>query len=254
MILHTKIPKSKLKILSSLAIVSLLGSCATQIEPPSLVSTPEVEYKTKKVESAVTVIPDWFKQLPEEENMIYSSGTATSPDLQLSVDIAVMNAKTVLADRINGKLDSMTKQFVAKMGTNDADTSVLEELEKVTKNVIASVDVAGYKVKEMEVYPSGVQYRSFVLLEYSDKEASKIIMNRMKKDRMVYSKLRSTNAFKELERNVTQSKVEDEAQSLTNLEKGINDILEEGNDYPIEEETTYVETIPSVGPNEWVTE
>ena len=42
MILHTKIPKLKLKILSSLAIVSLLGSCATQIEPPSLVSTPEV--------------------------------------------------------------------------------------------------------------------------------------------------------------------------------------------------------------------
>ena len=106
----------------------------------------------------------------------------------------------------------------------------------------------------MDIYPSCVQYLSFVLIEYSDNEASKIIMNRMKKDRMVYSKLRSTNAFKELERNVTQSKVEDEAQSLTNLEKGINDILEEDNDYPIEEETTYVETIPSVGPNEWVTE
>ena len=178
--------KSYQKKLGSLALVSLLGSCAASIdEPPSLVSTPEVEYKTKKVESAVSIIPDWYKQLPEEENMIYSSGSATAPDLQLSVDIAVMNAKTVLADRINGKLDSMTKQFVAKMGTNDADTSVLEELEKVTKNVIASVDVAGYKVKEMEVYPTGVQYRSFVLLEYSDKEASKIIMNRMKKDRMV---------------------------------------------------------------------
>ena len=98
----------------------------------------------------------------------------------------------------------------------------------------------------MEVYPSGPQFRTFVLLEYSDKEASKIIMNRMKKDRLVYSKLRSTNAFKELERSVTQSKVEDEAQSLTNLEEGKN--------YIIEQDSTYVETIPSYGPDNWVTE
>ena len=51
--------------------------------------------------------------------------------MQLSVDIATMNAKSVLADRINGKLDSMTKRFVAKMGSTDIDTSVLEEIEGV---------------------------------------------------------------------------------------------------------------------------
>ena len=121
---------SKLKTLSSFALIGLLGSCATQVdEPTPIVLSPEIEYQTKKVESQSSIIPDWFKQLPEQEDMIYSSGTATAPDLQLSVDIAVMNAKSVLADRINGKLDSMTKQFVAKMGTDDADTSVLEEIE-----------------------------------------------------------------------------------------------------------------------------
>ena len=247
--------KSKLQILSSVSLVALLGSFATQIdEPTPIVTTPEFEYKTQQVESQSSIIPDWFKQLPEEDDIIFSSGTATAPDLQLSVDIATMNAKSVLADRINGKLDSMTKRFVAKMGTTDIDTSVLEEIEKVSKNIVASVDVAGYKVKEMEVYPSGPQFRTFVLLEYSDKEASKIIMNRMKKDRLVYSKLRSTNAFKELERNVNQSKMEDEAQSLSNLEKGINDIIEEDNDFPIERDTRYVETVPSIGPDRWVTE
>ena len=39
-------------------------------------------------------------------------------------------------DRINGKLDSMTKQFIAKTGSTDIDSSVLNELERVTKNVI----------------------------------------------------------------------------------------------------------------------
>ena len=53
--------KSYQKKLGSLALVSLLGSCAANIdEPPSLVSTPEVEYKTKKVESAVvTEVADY---------------------------------------------------------------------------------------------------------------------------------------------------------------------------------------------------
>ena len=46
--------KSYQKKLGSLALVSLLGSCAANIdEPPALISTPEVEYKTKKVESVI---------------------------------------------------------------------------------------------------------------------------------------------------------------------------------------------------------
>ena len=65
----------------------------------------------------------------------------------------------------------MMKTFTSKIGSDDIDSSVLSEVEKVSKNVIASVDVAGYNPKEIEVYPSGTQYRAFVLLEYSDNES-----------------------------------------------------------------------------------
>ena len=238
--------KSKLQILSSISLVALLGSCATQVdEPTPIVTSPEFEYKTQQVESQSSIIPDWFKQLPEEDDIIFSSGTATAPDLQLSVDIATMNAKSVLADRINGKLDSMTKQFIAKTGTTDLDSQVLNELERVSKNVIASVDVAGYKIKDMEVYPAGTQYRSFVLLEYSDEEAIKILMNRMRKDRAVYAKLRSNNAFKELERSVDKSLDQDEVQSLSNIEKELDDLGDNNR---------YIKTVPSIGPDKWMTE
>ena len=87
--------------------------------------------------------------------------------------MATLNAKYTLADRINGKLDAMMKTFTSKIGSDDIDSSVLSEVEKVSKNVIASVDVAGYNPKEIEVYPSGTQYRAFVLLEYSDDEDQK---------------------------------------------------------------------------------
>ena len=121
----------------------------------------------------------------------------------------------------------MTKSFVAKIGSDDLDTSVLTEIEKTSKNVIASVDVAGYNLDEMDIVKDGVQYRAYVLLAYNNEEATKVLMNRLRKDRMVYSRLRSTEAWKELENEVENSKKEDEAQSLQNIEKVIGDASEE---------------------------
>ena len=215
----------KAKLLAAVSTVAFLGACGTN-EPPPLVSTPEIKYKTQKVAAAISVVPKWYKELPTDKEAIFTTGTATAPDLQLAVDVATLNAKVTLADRINGKLDSMTKSFVAKIGSTDIDSSVLNEIEKTSKNVIASVDVAGYNPTKIDVFPSGTQYRAFVLLRYDNKEAYKIIMNRLRKDRMVYSRLRSTEAWKELETEVQKSKKEDEAQSLQNLEKVIKKNLE----------------------------
>ena len=134
-----------------------------------------------------------------------------------------MNAKSTLADRINGKLDSMTKSFVAKIGSSDLDTSVLNEIEKVSKNVIASVDVAGYIIDKSDVTQEGTQYRAYVLLAYNNEEATKVLMNRMKRDKMIYSRIRSTEAWKELENEVDKSKGEDEAKSMENVERLIDE-------------------------------
>ena len=46
---------------------------------------------------------------------------------------------------------------------------------------------------------------------------------------MVYSKLKSTNAWKELENSVNKSKSEDETQSLSNIENELNSIIEKQN-------------------------
>ena len=212
-------------ISSMIALAIGLGACQTNKDSISL--QPVVAYKTEQVSKQITNIPEWYMNIPTDEEAIYSSGTAKAPDMQLAVDIAIMNAKSVLADRINGKLSSMTKTFVAKIGSSDLDTSVLSEIEKTSKNIVAEVDVAGYKVDKSDITQDGTQYRAYVLLEYSNEEAIKIMMNRMRKDRMVYSRLRSTEAWKELENQVDKSKDEEEAQSLNNLEGVINGSNEE---------------------------
>ena len=190
-----------MKIISILLLIGLIG-CANK--PPVEISS--IDYEIQKVETAVSQIPKWYLEIPKDKENVYSTGTATAPDLQLAVDIATMNAKTTLADRINGRLDAMIKTFIAKVGQDDLDSEVLTEVEKVSKNLIAEVDVAGYVPTTVKVYPSGTQFRAFVLLTYSEKEARKVIVNRMRKNRLAYSKLKATDAWKELEDEVEKSK------------------------------------------------
>ena len=208
-----------------LGAVALLGACSSNkvvetamtVPPNSIVDTDTYVYKAKVVEEQIEIIPDWFKKMPESETAIYSTGTAATSDLQLSIDLAVLNAKTTLADRINGRVRSQTKSFVSKIGNEEIGSSVLSEVEKATKNIIADVDVAGYKVSETEIVSNGPKYRAYVLLEYSDKEANKIILNRLRKDRMLLSKIKSTKAWEELDASVTEVQENDAIESENNM-------------------------------------
>ena len=217
-----KVNMNNIKLISSVVAIAIgLGACQTNKE--SITANPQIVYQTNTVSQQVEQIPEWYLNIPSADDTIYSSGSARAPDLQLAVDIAIMNAKTTLADRINGKLDSMTKSFVAKIGSTDLDTSVLNEIEKTSKNVIASVDVAGYVVDKSDITQEGTQYRAYVLLAYNSEEATKMMMNRMKRDRMIYSRIRSTEAWKELEEEVNKSKDEDESKSMENVERLIDE-------------------------------
>ena len=217
-----KVNMNNIKLISS-AVAIAIGLSACQTNKESITANPQIVYQTNTVSQQIEQIPEWYLNIPSGDDTIYSSGSAKAPDLQLAVDIAIMNAKTTLADRINGKLDSMTKSFVAKIGSTDLDTSVLNEIEKTSKNVIASVDVAGYVVDKSDITQEGTQYRAYVLLAYNSEEATKIMMNRMKRDRMIYSRIRSTEAWKELENEVNKSKEEDEAKSMENVERLIDE-------------------------------
>ena len=196
---------NKTIVLFSALTLPLIG--CTDKTHLSAFEKPIIKYKVKKVQDTVSNIPLWFTSPPKDASKVYSVGTAHSPDIQLSVDMATMNAKYTLADRINGKLDGMMKTLVTKLGSDDINSQIISEVQKVGKNVISSVDVAGYQPKEIKVYSSGTQYQAFVLLEYSEATAKQVIMNRIIKNKIIHSKINSTNAWKEMEKEVNSQNV-----------------------------------------------
>ena len=194
--------KKYLKVLLPLS----LFACAEKTNL-SILEKPLIKYKINKVADTVSNIPKWYLTPPNDLNKVYSVGAAVSPDVQLSVDMATMNAKYTLADRINGKMDGLMKTFVTKLGDDQINSSTISDVKKVTKNIISSVDVAGYQPKEIKVNSFGTQFQAYVLLEYSEETAKEVILNRLMKNQLVYSKINSTNAWKELEKEVHSSKV-----------------------------------------------
>ena len=208
------------KRIAAFPILVALASCAGNKE--TMIADSSLEGQVAEVQRTNDIVPDWFVEQEEKEGSIFSTGTGAAPDIQLSVDIAVLNAKTVLADRLNGKLSSMTKNFISKVGQSSKDIGVIEELEKTTRNLIAEIDVSGYKVSKMELKPVGTQFRTFVQLEYNEEIAEKILMQKLRKERNKLSKYRSKEAFEELDEKVEEQR--DDELSFEETFKPVNPV------------------------------
>jgi len=194
--------------MKKLALIPLVGFIAAcDKTPPDIAMSQHMfKYQAAQVEKQIDEMPEWYTAIPKEDDAVYAVGTSQTPDLQLAVDIAVLSAKTTLADRVNSRLRSQMKIFKAKLGSTDFDSTVQNEFEQVTRNIIADADVAGYTIKESKIVPNGTQYRAYVLLEYKDAVANRVIKTRLMSNEGLYTKLRATVAFKELDNAVEAQK------------------------------------------------
>lgn len=189
----------------ALGLTAALAGCATPAP-----GTPEAE-KAAREERQETVaktaeeVPAWFLAMPSDASALFAAGTSTSTDLQLAMDKAVLNAKRSLADRINSTLSSKMKEFLSETGSGE-DTKVVQEVERITSNLITEVNVAGYTRDKTEVKPSGAQYRAYVLLRYPLGAANRILVDQVKKNELVESRVRASKAFQELEKEIKMAK------------------------------------------------
>ena len=84
------------KRFAAIPIMVALASCAGNDAKEALIDNTTVEGQVAQVQQTNSIIPDWFVEQEEKEGSIFSTGTGAAPDIQLSVDIAVLNAKTCL--------------------------------------------------------------------------------------------------------------------------------------------------------------
>ena len=192
-----------------LALSFFLASCVTP-KP----GTPEAAYEKEKkkeeaqiaaTEQTVENIPEWFRKPPKSDQAVYAVGTATSPDIQFAIDKSDLLAKRSLADRLNSQLSSKLKEFLEEQGQGE-DQLAITEASRVTTNLITEVNVSGYSRIDSKILAQGTKYRAYVLLEYPVGKANRILVNQVKKNRILESKLRASKAFKELEDDIKRAR------------------------------------------------
>lgn len=191
-----------------ITLVSFLFAGCTTPEPGSPEAVKqEIELQRDTVEEALETVPDWFFKVPLSENAIYTAGTGTSPNLQLSVDKGLLNAKRALADRLKSFISAKTKLFVKENGQHE-QTSAVTEGEQATINLIAEADVSGYTAKKIVTLQQDTQYRTFVLLEYPIGKLNRIKLETLRKQQERESKTDAKTAFQELNRDVEKRPLE----------------------------------------------
>ncbi len=165
-------------ILVTNLVIAILTGCSTPTpgSPEAFLKKQEDKRARQEtiVKDTINELPNWFVEVPTEKNAIHSVGSATSPDLQLAIDKSILHAKRTLADRIEGRLSSQVKEYITETGKGIAP-SALKDIERVTKNIMREVNVAGYSVKEMEIKPHQTFFRVYVLLMYPTGEANELL-------------------------------------------------------------------------------
>ena len=158
-----------MKNLTKMILVVLAGLMVAQC------STYKIKPDMNK-SGVVDKTPKWYVDYDHETLFKYvETGTAVSPDLELSVKKAVLLAKAKLVDRINGEGNNRTTITKNEASTNE-DLTVSEGSQDVIVNIVKETLARGYEVKKQEIFlTKHKSYRAYVMVELSKKEVEAII-------------------------------------------------------------------------------
>lgn len=157
--------------------------------------TPDASRKT------ISNVPAWFMDTPEKEGYKYHSARATSQDLQMAIDKAALNAANALAGQMDSEMNGMIKRAAEETGLGE-DSHVIDQFSQAQEQII-SLSLKDYRVAEKEVQEEkGNIYRAYVLIEWDEGAANKRLLARIKADEQIYTAMRATELFDEMEKKV----------------------------------------------------
>ena len=110
-------------------------------------------------------VPKWFVEHPnkkKDKNFIYGVGVATSPDLQLAKDKAMMIAKADIADIVAGEMNKKATLYRTEVGA-EGQKSVVSESDNTIINIIKNIKITGYEQWKYKMYTTADgNYRVYI--------------------------------------------------------------------------------------------
>jgi hypothetical protein len=161
----------------------------------------EAERRDKVVRN-IKSVPDWFLSDETSDDTVVVTATEHSLDMQLSIDMAMLSAKRLLANSLGEKISARMAEFGGQISGSAEEIVMNKEVERVTKTTIAEVLLKGYQRDRIEVVANGPEFQTFVRLRYPTAELQKSLAAEISKSNLMAAKVRRTKAFEELEKEI----------------------------------------------------
>ena len=149
-------------------------------------------------------IPDWYLNTPLKEGFRYEAATATSQDLQLSVNKATLDAASRLAATIESEMEGYTKRVQEETGLG-AGSDILDRYSQTQGQIIAT-SLKDYTVAKKEILEEKSNnqniFRSYILIEWNEGAANQRLLDQLKADKEIYDAFRATDLLNEMEEKV----------------------------------------------------
>ena len=182
------------KVLIAMAVLSLTACSSVKYNQA-------MEYQAPKFGTSAPGIPDWYLDKDAGDGALYGVASETSSDLQFAVDKAMMSAKRELASNFSSHVSSLMKDYTSQAGVSN-DSQVMQDISRTTKLVVNKVNLVGVQRTNFKVDHEDKNYRVYVRLKYSVDGSNKILLDEIRKNQRLTHQLESSNAFRELEREV----------------------------------------------------
>ena len=190
--------------LTALVFGAAVGGCnanrATKVKQPKVL--PE---KTTVIR---VFTPPWYDaQDRKDDDRLVTTAQAVGANQTISESLAINQARQAMALTIDARVDVLQRNFQEQVEAAN-DLRLLQRFQGVNA-IVASHALHGSVVKRKETYlePNG-DYRTFVLMELDDRQVDAAYLDQAKQIDELETRLRSGEAWAELERRAKELRQE----------------------------------------------
>jgi hypothetical protein len=148
--------------------------------------------------------PAWYEQTPRgDEGSVYKTAQAIGANPVVSENLAVNLARQEMALSIDSRVDVMQRNFQEQIEAAD-ELDLLQRFQEVN-TIVASKTLHGSHVTRKETYVlDDGTYQTFVLMELDGRELDANYFDELKALDELETRLRSSEAWAELERRAIE--------------------------------------------------
>lgn len=157
-------------------------------------------------------VPEWFLEVPNDPDHLFAAGTGISQDLQLANKKAEVDGLSQIAQQLDVRFNGLQKRFQEETGLASS-SEYLDQFTLAYKTIIDQ-ELYGTRVTRRDIQREGDIFRSYVLIEMPIGEANQRLMSKIKANENIYTRFRSTEAFKELEKEIEKYEAWKRAQGI----------------------------------------